>query len=152
MVGAIGAGMNHAGPLARIVREADVDVVLLAGEYTLLDQNGERELLPLCVERGVRVDRRGRVQQRRARRPVRRRDVLLRTGRRLRSSSAPARCATRARDYGVSLTAAAMQFPLRHPAVETVLVGMRSPDEVAANVAAFQTPIPDDLWTVLAEL
>ena len=54
--------------------------------------------------------------------------------------------------HGVSLPAAAMQFPLRHPAVETVLVGMRSPEEVATNTEAFNTPIPDELWTTLSKL
>ena len=49
VVGAIGAGMNFSAPLARIVREADVDCVLLAGQYTLLDQTGLDELLPLCA-------------------------------------------------------------------------------------------------------
>ncbi len=51
--------------------------------------------------------------------------------------------------HGVSLAAAAIQFALGHPAVETVLVGMRSPEEVAANTAAFNTPIPPDVWTEL---
>mgnify|MGYP001797961328 CR=1 FL=1 len=55
VVGAIGAGMNFAEPLTRIVREADVDCVLLAGQYTLLNQNGLHELFPPCEETGTRV-------------------------------------------------------------------------------------------------
>ena len=55
MVGAIGAGMNQSAMLARFVREADIDVILLAGRYTLLDQEALADLLPACVERGVAV-------------------------------------------------------------------------------------------------
>lgn len=151
VVGAIGAGMNHAEPLARIVREVDVDVVLLAGEYTLLDQNAARELLPLCAARGVRVTAAGVFNSGVLANPTDDATFFYAP------ASAPIIERARAmRDacavHGVSLSAAAMQFPLRHPAVETVLVGMRSPDEVAANTAAFATPIPDELWPVLAEL
>ena len=58
MVRAIGAGMNQAPMLARFVREADIDVILLANRYTLLDQEALADLLPACVERGVAVHRR----------------------------------------------------------------------------------------------
>ena len=151
VVGAIGAGMNHAGPLARIVREADVDVVLLAGQYTLLDQTGERELLPLCDERGVRVTAAAVFNSGVLANPTDNATFFY--------SQASPEIIGRARAmkaacerHGVSLPAAAMQFPLRHPAVETVLVGMRSPEEIAANTAAFTTPIPKDLWPELAKL
>lgn len=151
VVGAIGAGMNHAEPLARIVRDADVDVVLLAGEFTLLDQNGERELLPLCAERGVRVTAAAVFNSGVLANPSddatffysQAAPEIIERARRMQAACA---------EHGVSLPAAAMQFPLRHPAVETVLVGMRSPEEVTANVAAFNAPIPDELWTELAKL
>jgi D-threo-aldose 1-dehydrogenase len=55
-------------------------------------------------------------------------------------------------ERGVSLTAAALQFALRHPAVSAVVVGARSADEVRADVAAAAVPIPDDLWDTLAVL
>ena len=55
MVGAIGAGMNQSAMLADLVRETDVDVVMLAGRYTLLEQSALDDLLPLCCERGVAV-------------------------------------------------------------------------------------------------
>jgi D-threo-aldose 1-dehydrogenase len=151
VVGAIGAGMNHAAPLARIVREADVDVVLLAGEYTLLDQNGERELLPLCDDLGVRVTAAAVFNSGVLANPTDDATFFY-------SKADPAivERARRMRDaceaHGVSLTAAAMQFPLRHPAVETVLVGMRSPEEVTSNVTAFATPVPDDVWAALRAL
>jgi D-threo-aldose 1-dehydrogenase len=148
VVGAIGAGMNFAEPLARIVREADVDCVLLAGQYTLLDQNGLNDLLPLCAETGTSVIAAA----------VFNSGVLADPSDDATYFYAPAsrQVLDRARHiqavcarYGVPLHAAAMQFPLGHPAVATVLVGMRSPDEVAANTAAFAMPIPPDLWAEL---
>jgi D-threo-aldose 1-dehydrogenase len=148
VVGAIGAGMNFAAPLTRIVREAGVDCVLLAGEYTLLDQNGTHELLPLCAATGTRVVA----------------AAVFNSGILADPSDdatffyapAPPELLDRARKmqavcarYDVPLAAAAMQFPTGHPAVETVLVGMRSPAEVATNTAAFDLPIPPDLWAEL---
>jgi D-threo-aldose 1-dehydrogenase len=55
-------------------------------------------------------------------------------------------------ERGVSLTAAALQFALRHPAVSAVVVGARSAAEVRVDVAAATAPIPDDLWDTLAAL
>ncbi|HZG95797.1 MAG TPA: aldo/keto reductase [Mycobacteriales bacterium] len=54
VVSAIGAGMNHAAPLTRLERETDLDVVMVAGRYTLLDRSAEAELLPACVDRACR--------------------------------------------------------------------------------------------------
>jgi D-threo-aldose 1-dehydrogenase len=148
VVGAIGAGMNYATPLARIVREADVDCVLLAGQYTLLDQTGLDDLLPLCEERGVRVIAAA----------VFNSGVLADPSDDATFFYSPAapEVLDRARQmqavcerHGVTLAAAAMQFPLGHPAVETVLVGMRSPEEIATNTAGFNTEIPADLWAEL---
>ena len=148
VVGAIGAGMNYSEPLARIVREADVDCVLLAGEYTLLDQNGARELLPLCEATSTRVIAAAVFNSGILADPSDDATFFY--------SPAPPELLDRARTmqavcarYGVPLAAAAMQFPARHPAVDTVLVGMRSPEEVTANTANFNLPIPDDLWAEL---
>ena len=55
VLGAVGAGMNHSAPLAELVQRSDVDVVMVAGRWTLLDQSAARDLLPAAVERGVRV-------------------------------------------------------------------------------------------------
>jgi D-threo-aldose 1-dehydrogenase len=144
-VGAIGAGSNRPEPLARIVREADVDWVLIAGRQTLLDQSAAEELLPLCLERGVAVLAAGVFNS-----------GLLAGGTTFDYRPAPAELVERAKAIGaacerhrVSLPAAALAFPRRHPAVTTVLVGARSPAEVAEDVAAFDQPVPDALWKEL---
>ncbi|MEY2473123.1 MAG: D-threo-aldose 1-dehydrogenase [Actinomycetota bacterium] len=148
VVGAIGAGMNHAAPLARIAREADVDCVLLAGEYTLLDQTGLEELLPLCADTGTPVVAAAVFNSGILADPSDNATFFY--------SPAPADLLDKARRiqavcarHDVPLAAAAMQFPLGHPAVETVLVGMRSPEEISANTAMFARTLPDDLWLEL---
>jgi D-threo-aldose 1-dehydrogenase len=148
VVGAVGAGMNNAAPLRRIVRETDVDRVLLAGRYTLLDRSG-LSLLDLCFERGVSVIAGG----------VFNSGVLADPRPGVTFDYEPAsteviELATSigqmCREQGVPLTAAAMQFPARHPAVETVLVGARTGQEVRANADAFEFPVPGQLWDELA--
>jgi D-threo-aldose 1-dehydrogenase len=147
---AIGAGMNQAEMLARFVREADVDCVLLAGRYTLLDQGGLAELLPLCEERGVAVICGG----------VFNSGVLAdpREGATFDYAPAPAEVLERARRlrticarHRVPLTAAALQFPLAHPAVTTVLTGARSQAELRENVGLLDVPVPEALWAELRE-
>ena len=148
VIGAIGAGMNTVAPLVRIVREADVDCILLAGRHTLLDHSASAELLPLCVERGVSVIAAGVLNS----------GILAdpRDGATFDYEPATAARLEQARRvgavcerHGVSLPVAATAFPLRHPAVACVLVGARSPDEVAADVEALQRAIPDALWADL---
>jgi D-threo-aldose 1-dehydrogenase len=144
-IGAVGTGMNHAAPLARIVREADVDCVLIAGRLTLLDQSAAGELLPLCRERGVAVIAAG----------VFNSGVLVdpRPGATYDYAPAPPALLERARRiaavcarHGASLPHAAIGFALRHPAVTAVLVGARSPEELADDVAGAARALPDALW------
>ena len=148
VIGAIGAGMNHVAPLDRIVREADVDCILLAGRHTLLDHSASAELLPRCVERAVSVIAAGVLNS----------GILgdPRDGATFDYEPASAARLEQARRvgavcerHGVSLPVAATAFPLRHPAVACVLVGARSPHEVAADVEAMQRAIPDALWADL---
>lgn len=145
IVRALGAGMNHCAPLERLVRECDLDVILAAGRYTLLDRSAAESLLPLCKERGVRVVAGG----------VFNSGILAAPGDGARFDYAPAppEVVQRARraqvicaKHNVSLTAAAITFPLRHPAVDCVVVGMRSPQEVHANLQSARERIPDALW------
>lgn len=149
-IGAIGVGMNWAQPLARFAREADFDCFLLAGRYTLLEQGALDELMPAAVERGVSViaggvlnsgvlaDPRPGAAYNYAPAPS---DVLAR------AASLQTACAR----FGVPLRAAAMQFPLAHPQVACVVLGARTPAEVADCVEMMQLPIPAELWVALKE-
>jgi D-threo-aldose 1-dehydrogenase len=150
VVGAIGAGMGDAALLTRLVRETDVDVVMLAGRYTLLDQSGLDQLLPTCQERGVSVIaaavfNSGVLAQRRPTAgamfgyepasPA----VLERVDRLIQVCGA----------HDVALPQAALAFPLTHPVVTGVVAGMRSAAEVHENARAFAADIPVELWTDL---
>lgn len=147
VVGAIGAGMYHPGKLTRLVEESDVDVVMLSGRYTLLDHSALDELLPACIDRGVSVLAASIFNS-----------GLLATARpaeRATFDYAPAspqiierahRMADVCEAHGVTLPAVAMAFPLRHPAVSGIVVGMRAADEVRRNVAAFDAEIPAQVW------
>ncbi|HEY3085029.1 MAG TPA: aldo/keto reductase [Candidatus Dormibacteraeota bacterium] len=145
---AVGAGMNQSAMLARFAREANFDCFLLAGRYTLLDREGATELLPLCVERGIAIIAGG----------VFNSGILAdpRPGAKFNYQPAPAALVKRARElsaacvrHGVELKAAAIQFPLRHAAIASVLTGCRSVGELEENVRMFQAQIPDELWPEL---
>ena len=145
---AVGAGMNQAEMLVRFAREADFDCFLLAGRYTLLDRTGAAELLPLCVEKSIAIIAGG----------VFNSGILAnpRPGTTFNYQQAPPQLVDRAlrmqeicARHGVELKAAAIQFPLRHPAVASVLTGCRSVREVEENVRMFQAPIPSSLWDEL---
>jgi D-threo-aldose 1-dehydrogenase len=150
VVGAVGAGMYDTGMLTRLVRETDVDAVMLSGYYTLLQQSALDELLPACAERGVSILAASIFNS-----------GLLATPRPAPGASfeyRPAseemlRRAHRIADvceaHGVSLPEAAMAFPLRHPAVAGIVVGMRSADEARRNQAAFTRQVPESLWADL---
>ena len=146
VVDAIGAGMNQSELLVRFARETDVDCVLVAGRYTLLDRRAGEELLPLCEERGIAVVAAGVFNS-----------GVLADGETFDYAPAPAAVRARVAElreasvrWEVPLTAAALQFPARHPAVACVLVGCRSPGEIEQDVALFGRPVPDGLWTDLA--
>jgi D-threo-aldose 1-dehydrogenase len=144
VVKAIGVGMNQWQAPLRFVQETDLDVVMLAGRYTLLDQSG-LPLLAACAERGVRVLAAGVFNS-----------GLLATPEPSGTfdyAPAPAALVGRARRvaaicerHGVRLPQAAMAFPLRHPAIAAVVLGARTPEEVRTNSALRQRPVPDALW------
>ncbi len=145
---AVGAGMNQAEMLTRFAREADFDCFLLAGRYTLLDQVALHELLPACIERGVAVIAGG----------VFNSGILSdpKPGAHYNYRPAPPDLLQRAQriqvvceSHGVPLRAAALQFPLGHPAVRTVVVGCRNAQQVDDTIRMFETPIPQALWEEL---
>ena len=135
----------------RLVRHTDVDVLMLAGRYTLLEQDALDDLLPLCEERGV-ARRRGRCLQQRPARPAapgRRRGATTTARRRPRSSSGRARSPTICERHGTTLPAAAIAFPLAHPAVVSVCVGARSAEQIERNASLYRESIAPDLWREL---
>jgi len=147
-VGAIGVGMNQSTMLARFAREADFDCFLVAGRYTLLDQTALGDLLPICEERGSSVIIGG----------VYNSGILAdpRPGSHFNYEPATQAWLEKALlikavcdRHDVPLKAAAIQFPLGHPAVATILAGSRSVAEVEENAAMLRHPIPDDLWAEL---
>ncbi len=147
VIAAVGCGMNQVPMLQRFVAEIDLDCVLLAGRYSLLDRSGA-ELLATCAERNVGVILGG----------VFNSGVLADPDRHASYDYAPAAAdvVTRARElrargvaHGVALPAAALQFARRHPAVTTVVIGARSAAEVELDVGFASAVIPDSLWPEL---
>jgi D-threo-aldose 1-dehydrogenase len=139
----VGVGTNVVATAAELVARADVDVVLLAGRYTLLDRTADADLLPLCVEQSVPVLAAGvfnsgvlaggsTFEYEGAS------DEILARRRALETMCAP---------YDVPLAAAALQFPLRHPAVVSVVVGARSAAEIEEDARLLHVPVPDALWS-----
>ena len=149
IVDKIGAGMNQSALLARFVREADIDCVLLAGRYTLLDRSALDDLLPLCEETGVEVFAAGVFNSGLLAdpRPGAHFDYAPASPELVARAQALAAICAR---YDVPLTAAALQFPARHPAVTRVLTGARTADELRENVTNAAVPIPEELWAELA--
>ena len=131
--------------LERFVARVDLDCVLLAGRYSLLDRSGA-ELLAQCAARGVGVILGGVFNTRRAHRSRRAPDLRLRGRAAYGDRAALDACRRRAAARGIALGAAALQFAMRHPAVTTVLVGARSAAEVDLDVGFAATPIDDDLF------
>jgi D-threo-aldose 1-dehydrogenase len=149
VVRAVGAGMNVAGPLTELVQGHDVDLVMCAGRYTLLEQAGE--LLAAAWARGVGVVVAGAYNS-----------GLLAThrpGPQARYNYAPAPRAVLERvhaladiceRHGVTLPHAALAFPLRHPAVVSVVAGAASPAQLGQAADRLASPVPESLWTELA--
>ena len=148
-VRAIGAGMNQTAMLTRFVTDTDVDAVLVAGRYTLLDRSAGRDLLPAAERRGVSVIAGGVFNSGVLAAPAAGAtydyqpapgDLIERAG----------RLAQTCERFGVPLRAAAARFPLTHPAVASVLIGVRSAAEVADALALRALDIPAGLWDSLA--
>lgn len=145
VVRAIGVGMNQSPLPARFVRETDIDIVLVAGRYTLLDQSAHTDLLPEAGARGVPVVLGG----------VFNSGLLAAPTPRATYDYAPVpppllRRALRMRDvcerHGVPLRAAAVRFALAHPAVTGALIGARDAAEITDAADRLAEPIPPELW------
>jgi D-threo-aldose 1-dehydrogenase len=150
VIGAIGSGMNQAAMLTRFVQEIDLDVIMLAGRYSLIDPDGLDDVLPACVQNDVQVVAVG----------------IFNSG--LLSQPRPAAGATYnyepaaqalldkankiadvCESHGTTLPAAALAFPLAHQAVAGIAVGCRTADEVHTNAALARTEVPSGVWSDL---
>lgn len=148
VVGAVGAGMNFNEPLVYLATRAEFDCVLLAGRYTILEQAALDELLPLAMENqfsiiaggvfnsGVMVDPTDVANYNYTQAPP---DVIE-TARKIHAVC---------RDHDVDPLAAALQFPLAHPSVATVITGARSAEEISTNFGLMGAGIPAELWESL---
>jgi D-threo-aldose 1-dehydrogenase len=154
-IGGYGLGVNDVDICLDTLRHADLDVILLAGRYTLADQSALATLLPECLRRRVAIVLGGPFNS-----------GILASGSCPRDGSRPyfnyvpapdevvarvaaieAVCA----EYAVPLKAAALQFPMGHPAVACVLPGARSRAEFDDNVAMTRLAIPPDFWQALRD-
>jgi D-threo-aldose 1-dehydrogenase len=148
-IAAVGAGMNQAEMPARFAREGNFDCFLLAGRYSLIDHTGLKELLPLCVEKQISIIIGGPYNS----------GILAtgaKPGAKFNYADAPPEilekvgkveevCAR----HQVPMKAAALQFPLAHPAVASVIPGARSVAELEENFRLISHPIPGGFWAEL---
>ncbi|OYV33187.1 MAG: pyridoxal 4-dehydrogenase [Rhodospirillales bacterium 20-64-7] len=144
---AFGLGVNEIEVAQEIVERAQIDLLLMAGRYTLLDRTAARELLPRCQAAGTAVITGGVFNS-----------GILATGTRAADAhfnyaAAPPEILRKvatleavAERHGVPLPAAALQFPLRHPGIAGVLFGAAAPGPVRQNAAYAQMPIPEAAW------
>lgn len=152
VIGAIGVGLNEADMSARFIRAGDFDCVLLAGRYTLLEQKSLDDFMPLCERRNVGVIIGGPLNS----------GVLAtgaRQGAKYDYNDAPgwvmnrvARIEAVCARHGVPIAAAALQFPLAHPAVAAIIPGAVSREEMQGNFDLMRLPIPAALWAELKSL
>lgn len=147
----IGLGVNDAQVCLDVLARSELDCLMLAGRYTLIDHGGLAALLPLCERRGVRLALGGVFNSGILATGVRGRDTV-------RFNYAPAAAAWVARvaaveaqceRFGVPLRAAALQFPLAHPAVEIVMLGVRETHEWTDALAMMAHAIPAAFWDAL---
>lgn len=150
VVSAIGVGMNQTTMLAEFARNTDMDVLMLAGRYTLLEQAALDDLLPVCLERGIGIVAAG----------VFNSGLLSHSrpaaGARFDYVEAPTSILERARRIaeicsrgGASLPAAAIAFPLGHPAVVSACVGARSEEQIQENVEWYRRGVNGAVWAEL---
>ncbi|WP_277184636.1 aldo/keto reductase [Caballeronia sp. BR00000012568055] len=154
-VKAVGLGVNEGAVVMEMMAEYDIDCALLAGRYTLLEQTTLDDLLPECEKRDVSILLGGAFNSGILARGL---DTSAHGDLKFNYGDAPKEIIERVeklervcREYGVALSAAAIQFPYAHKVVATVLMGARTPDEVRQNAASFATPIPPALWTSLRD-
>lgn len=148
----IGAGMNQWEMEAEFARQAEFDCFLLAGRYSLLEQDPIHEFLPLCEKKEISVVLGGVFNT-----------GILATGAvkgaRYQYAEAPVEIMEKTRKieavcarHQITLKSAALQFPMAHPAVKSIVVGMVTPEEIDENLEALSAPIPAAFWEEIRAL
>ncbi|SNB70102.1 D-threo-aldose 1-dehydrogenase [Arboricoccus pini] len=149
VIKALGLGVNEIEPCVRFARDADPDLFMLAGRYTLLEQGGLDDLFPLAEAKGFSFFLAGPFNS-----------GILATGAvpgaKYNYQDAPPEILDRVREieavcarHGVRLPAAAIRFPLGHPRIAAIIPGAVRPAEVEANIELMTAALPPDLWTDL---
>ncbi|MCF8566834.1 aldo/keto reductase [Alicyclobacillus tolerans] len=149
VISAVGAGMNQSAMLTRFALEGEFDCFLLAGRYTLLDQTAMADLLPVAEEKNISLFIGGPLNSGILANPYAENAMFN-------YESAPQEWVVKARRiydvcqrFEVPIKAAALQFPLAHPAVASVLTGARSQSELEENLRMMEVAIPAELWKEL---
>lgn len=152
VIKAFGAGINEWQPAQTMAERGDFDMFLLAGRYTLLEQESLTSFLPLCEQRGIGIviggpynsgilatgPKPGAYYDYEPAKP----DILDKVG----------KIETVCQNHGVALIEAALRFPLLHPSIVSVIPGGQSVSEVESTIASYGAEIPDDLWSELKAL
>jgi D-threo-aldose 1-dehydrogenase len=149
VIKAIGVGLNETAMSLHFAREADLDCIMLAGRYTLLEQGALDALLPLCEKKNISILLAAPLNS-----------GILATGARAGATydykPAPPEILDKVRRieevcrrHSVDLTTAALQFPLAHPRLASIVVGALTAGEVRENIARLAAPVPSDLWREL---
>ena len=150
VIKAVGVGVNHVNTAISVIKDTDLNIALLAGRFTLLDQSSQDELYPLALERNVSIVAAG----------VMNSGILAdpKPGAHYDYEPAKLELVNRALEiqkslsnFDVPLMAAALQFPLRHSAVTTVLVGAATASEMLENIKNFDLEIPAQAWQTLED-
>jgi len=151
LIKSIGLGMNYNEIPTRMINETDVDVIMNAGRYTLLDQSAADELFPAALRKGVSIVSVGVFNSGVLANPNPNSHYFY--------EPAPAFIIERAlefqnalQEFGVSLQQAAIQFPTRHEAVKCVVVGCRSSGSLLENIKNFDAPISAEAWAKVDQI
>jgi D-threo-aldose 1-dehydrogenase len=148
LIKAIGLGMNYVEPALEIMKNTDLDIALIAGRYTLLDQVAQEELFPYALANNIDISMGGVLNS----------GVLANPAPGATYNYLPASDEMIARakkicdflkERNVPLIAAAVQFPMRHPAVTSIVTGPRNVSELQTYVDGFDFPIPESVWVEL---
>jgi D-threo-aldose 1-dehydrogenase len=148
LIKAIGLGMNFVVPALEIMRQTDLDIALIAGRFTLLDQSAQHELFPYALANNIDISMGGVLNS-----GVLANPVAGATYNYLPASdeiiARAAKIGAFLKERNAPLIATALQFPLRHPAVTSVLTGPRTSAELRANAADFDLELPAGIWAEL---